>query len=187
MFDMFKEKPSTRINRYLLIAGIVIFIPCYTFILQLFKEMGIDTTEFNTVWLSFDPGAFRNFFQKLDQGGHLSSFSWSFQMNIISMTGFMLLFFALTLMLARRVPVESRLYKTAFVFPLLPIIIGVADILPSLLLIAASGDLLHLAEWKIFTISGGYVFRVLLLYLLIIWMLIAGFGLLYKKWQATKS
>jgi len=187
MLEILKTKPSARINRYLLIVGLLIFIPCYSFIIQLFKGMGIDTTEFNTVWLSFDLTTFTNFFQKLKQGGHLPSFIRSFQLNILSMTGFTFTFFSLALMLSRRLSPESRLYKSALIFSVLPIIISLADIFPSLLLLSASGDLFNIAGWIVFTISAAYLFRVLVLYSLILWMLIVGLKLLYQKWLGQKT
>jgi len=183
MLEILKTKPSKLINRYLLIVGLLIFIPCYSFILQLFKEMGIDTTEFNTVWLSFDLRSFTNFFQKLNQGGHLSKFIWTFQLNILSMTGFMFVFFSLALMLSRRIAPESKLYNSAFIFPLLPIIISLADIFPTMLLLSASGDLFNIAGWIVSAISTAYVFRVLVLYLLILWMMVAGINMVAQKWR----
>ena len=159
MLDSFKSNPSVKINRYLLLVGLFIFIPCYAYLVNLFGEMGIDTNEFNTVWLSFDQTTFSDLFQKLDQAGHLQTFLWSYKVNILSMTGFMLTFFALALMVARRVPEDSRLYKTAFLFPILPIIVGVADIIPSLLLLSASGDMLNIAGWKVTSISRGVLLQ----------------------------
>ena len=183
MLDIFKSKPSILINRYLLLVGLLIFIPCYSYLLNLFGEIGIDINEFNTVWLSFDPNTFTDFFQKLDRNGHLQTFIWTYQLNILSMTGFMLTFFALALVVARRVPEDTRLYKTAFLFPILPIIVTAADIFPSLLVLSAAGDMFNIEGWKVMAISGCYYFRVLVLYVFILWMLIVGINLAVQKWR----
>lgn len=187
MLDTFKSKPSVVINRYLLLVGLLIFVPCYSYLLNLFGKMGIETSEFNTIWLSFNQTTFTDFFQKLDQGGHLQAFIWSYKLNILSITGFTLTFFALALMVARRVSEKSRLYKSAFLFPILPIIVGVADILPSLVLLSASGDMFHIAGWKVMTISSLYYFRVLVLYAFIIWMAVVGITKLYSKVRGTTT
>ena len=187
MLDTLKSKPSVLINRLLLLAGLLIFVPCYTYLLNLFTEMGIDTNEFNTVWLSFDQTTFIDFFQKIDQGGHLQTFIWTYQLNILSITGFILAFFALAIMVARRVPEDSCLYKSAFLFPILPIIVGVADILPSLMLLSTSDDLLNIAGWIVLAISGFYYFRVLVLYALLIWMAGVGIIRVYRKFRKNNE
>ena len=160
MLDTFKSKPSVKINRYLLLVGLFIFIPCYTYLVSLMGKMGIDTNEFNTVWLSFDQTTFTDLFQKLDQGGHLQTFVWIYQLNILSMIGFILTFFA---------------------------IVGVGDIIPSLVLLSASGDMFGIAGWKVMAISGFYYFRVLILYALITWMAVVGITNLYTKFHESRT
>ena len=186
MLEKLKNKPSIKINRIILIAGLLVFIPCYTTIVQVFGDMGIVPKEFNAVWLSFDVETFTNFFKRLDQAGQLQTFFWSYQINIISMTGFMLTFFALALMGSRSIPAESRLFKTAYYFPVLAIIISLADIIPSLLVLSASGDPMQIAAWITWTISACYYFRVILLYALLIWMLTVGIAAVYRKYHTPK-
>ncbi len=45
MREILKTKAPALTNRYLLNVGLLIFIPCYSYIFQLFYGMGIDTTE----------------------------------------------------------------------------------------------------------------------------------------------
>jgi len=103
------------------------------------------------------------------------------------MAGFMLTFFALTLMLARRVPETSRLSSFAYVFPIVAIVISILDIIPSLVFLMASSDIPRLSKAVIYTISGGYVTRVILLYMLLLWMIYAGVTLLVHKFRTAKT
>ncbi|MBT3252973.1 MAG: hypothetical protein HN995_11985 [Candidatus Marinimicrobia bacterium] len=187
MLDYLKNNPARKLNRNILILGLLIFVPVYTYIVQLFGKMGIDTAEFNGVWLSFDASAFKIFFLKLEDLGQLQGFIWTFNLNLISMTGFMLTFFSLSLMLARQLPEGTRLAKYAFIFPIVAIAIAVLDIIPTLVFLLASSGIPDLSTLVIYTISGGYVTRVILLYILLLWMIIAGISLLVTKIRGAKT
>ncbi|NQT62163.1 MAG: hypothetical protein HQ556_04320 [Candidatus Marinimicrobia bacterium] len=187
MLTYLKNNPPKKLNRNILILGLLIFIPVYTYIVQLFGKMGIDTAEFNGVWLSFDASAFRVFFLKLEDLGQLQGFIWTFNLNLISMTGFMLAFFALSLMLARRLPEGTRLAKSAFIFPIVAISIAVLDIIPTLVFLLASSSIPDLSNMVVYTISGGYIIRVILLYILLLWMIIAGISLFVSKVRGAKT
>lgn len=171
----------------MLIAGIIIFAAVYTYILSLFNKMGIATAEFNQVWLSFDVATFETFLQKLQAEGHLRTFVWSFSLNVISMVGFLFTFFALTLMLARRIPEKSKLARIAYAFPVISILIGVLDIIPSLLFTMAASKLPEISPTLVNIISGGYVSRVILLYALMLWMIIAGINLFIAKVKDART
>ena len=187
MIEYFKHNPGKKLNRNILILGLLIFVPIYTYIVQLFGKMGIETTEFNTVWLSFDASAFEAFFKKLEDMGQLQTFIWTFNLNLISMTGFMLTFFSLSLMLARRIPEGSRLAKSAFIFPIVAIAIALLDIIPTLVFLISSSSIPTLSNVVIYTISGGYVTRVIILYMLLIWMIVSGIALLVSKIRDAKT
>lgn len=187
MIEYFKHNPGKKLNRNILILGLLIFVPIYTYIVQLFGKMGIETTEFNTVWLSFDASAFEAFFKKLEDMGQLQTFIWTFNLNLISMTGFMLTFFSLSLMLARQIPEGSRLAKSAFIFPIVAIAIALLDIIPTLVFLISSASIPTLSNVVVYTISGGYVTRVILLYMLLIWMIVSGIALLVSKIRDAKT
>ena len=187
MIEYFKHNPGKKLNRNILILGLLIFVPIYTYIIQLFGKMGIETTEFNTVWLSFDASVFEVFFKKLEDMGQLQGFIWTFNLNLISMTGFMLTFFSLSLMLARQLPEASRLAKSAFVFPMVAVAIALLDIIPTLVFLISSSSIPTLSTLVIYTISGGYVTRVILLYTLLIWMILSGITLLVSKVRDAKT
>lgn len=181
MNEIFKHTPEKKLNRNILILGLLIFVPIYSYILQLFGKMGIETAEFSRVWLSFDSSAFQVFFKQLQDMGQLQTFIWAFNLNLISMTGFMLTFFSFSLMLARQIPEGSRLAKSAFVFPLVAIAIALLDIIPTLVFLVSASSIPDLSLNVIYTISGGYVIRVIFLYILLIWMVVAGITLLVSK------
>ena len=187
MLAYLKNNPAKKLNRNILILGLLIFIPVYTYIFQLFGKMGIDTTEFNEVWLSFDASTFKVFFLKLEDLGQMEVFLWTFNLNLISMVGFMLTFFSLSLMLARQLPEGSRLAKSSFIFPLVAIALAVLDIIPTLVFLMASSSIPTLSNMVIFTISGGYITRVILLYTLLLWMIVAGISLLVSKIRSAKT
>lgn len=187
MLTYLKDNPAKKLNRNILILGLLIFIPMYSYIVQLFGKMGIETSEFNRVWLSFDASAFEAFFTEVEEIGQLQTFIWTFNLNLISMTGFMLTFFSISLMLARQLPDTSRLAKSAFIFPIVAIAIAVLDIIPTLVFLMASSNIPTLSNMVIYTISGGYVTRVILIYILLLWMIVAGISLLISKVRAAKT
>ncbi|MCF7823659.1 MAG: hypothetical protein K9N35_05755 [Candidatus Marinimicrobia bacterium] len=175
------EKPSKGWTRILLIVGVLIFIPVYTYIFRIFTNLGIDTNEFNDVWLSFDMGKFESFFEKLINQGSFDSFIASFKLNLLSMTGFMLTFFSLALMIARKISINSRMSRGAYVFPVIAVGIALLDIIPSFILVAVANETPTIPGWVVLCISGGLVIRGILLYALLLWMLIIGIYLLITR------
>jgi len=187
MSNFLRENPSKSMTRTMLIAGLVVFISVYTYILGLFGKMGIATDEFNQVWLSFDVPTFEAFFQKVLDAGDLQTFVWSFSLNVISMIGFLFTFFALSLMLARKLPETSKLSKISYAFPVISILISVLDIIPSLVFTMAASKLPGISTNVVNIISGGYVSRVVLLYALMLWMIVAGISLFIAKVKSARS
>ena len=187
MFDFLKHNPAKKLNRNILILGLLIFIPVYTYIFQLFGKMGIEASEVNLVWLSFDTRTFEAFFMQVQRLGQLETFIWTFSLNIISMTGFMFTFFALTLILARQLPESSRLSKSAYVFPIISVAIAVLDIIPTIVFLMATSDLPELSNAVVYTISGGYVARVILLYIVLLWILLTTAILFLGKLRNRKT
>jgi len=137
----------------------MIFIPVYTYILRLFTSLGIDTATFNSVWHSFDPTTFEDFFGKLIDQGSFGEFISSYKLNVLSMTGFMLLFFSISLMIARKIPNHSRMSRGAYAFPAIAIIIALLDIIPSILVVLVANNSPIIPGWVVLCISGGLVAR----------------------------
>ena len=181
MFRLFNDTPSKWLTRIFLLVGMPTFIAVYSYMMRLFSNMGIEADEFNTVWLSFDVIQFQSFIQKLSDLGQLEIFLSTFKFNIVSITGFMLAFFSIGLMLARQIPSSSRLFKTAFLFPLFAAGVAVIDIGSSLLVLACGTNLPQVSTWMVYTISASYIGRVLLLYALLIWFVVAGINILLRK------
>lgn len=187
MKELLKHTPDRKLTRSILVLGLMIFIPVYSYIVRLFGQMGIETSVFNEVWISFDAKAFETFFRNISDRGQLETFVWTFNLNLISMTGFMLLFFALSLMVARQIPETSRLAKTAFSFPWIALGIGVLDIIPTIVFLFAASSIPNLSNGVVNIISGGYMIRVILLYGLLLWMIISGVVIFKSRIKKAKA
>jgi len=187
MIEYLNNNLSKKLTREILILGLMIFIPVYAYIYRMFSTMGIDTSDFNLVWLSFDGPSFEAFFLKVELLGQLETFIWTFNLNILSMTGFMLTFFSLTLMLARQQSETSRLYRFAYIFPFIAVAVALLDIIPSLVFLMATSEIPQLSQTVIYTISGCYVVRVILLYLVLLWMIYAAVTILQRKFRDAKA
>lgn len=179
--------PSMQMTRWLLAMGLILFILVYSYMLSFFSEAGITTDEFNTVWLSFDVNQFKTFIEMLDQQGNLPSFLATFKWNILSISAFMVAFYSLALIIARNLSKDSRLSKIAPIFPLFAVGIALIDILSSLLIISAGSELGQLSVLMANTISGAYVARVIPLYILLIWFIVAGFTIIREKYRNSRQ
>lgn len=181
MFRFLVTIPSKRVTQVLLIIGLVIFLTVYTTMLGMFSDMGIESQEFNAIWLSFDVAQFQHFFEGLAENGYLGGFLRTHQLNIVSIAGFMLAFFSMGVLLARKIPESSRLYRTAFLFPVLAIAVAVIDIISSLVVLGNGLDLVQMVGWQVKFLSAAYIGRVLLLYAVIIWIIVAAIIILLRK------
>lgn len=187
MFRFLNDTPSKLLTRIFLATGMVTFIAVYTYMMGLFFDMGIETDEFNSIWLSFDMGIFQTFFQSLGEEGHMEMFLLTHKLNIISITGFMLAFLAIGLMLGRQIPSSSRLYKTAFLFPTFSIGVAIIDICSSITILVIGMDLVEISSSSAYFISAAYLGRVLLLYAVIIWFMVAGVNILLRRRSQRKT
>lgn len=178
---MLKQTPSKKLTRVLLILGFAVFIPVYTYMLTYFKKLGIDSTEYNNMLLSFDVDIFQAFIKELVSAGNLDGFLWVFQLNIVSITGFMTAFFALGLIIDRAIPAESKMNRFTFISSPLTILVAVLDILASLVFLFAGQDLVNFTQSQVNIVSLFYYARVLVLYIVILWFIIAGINLLMKR------
>ena len=79
------------------------FIGVYSYMMKLYSEIGLSMENFNTVWLSFDSEKFYAFFQQVINNGNLDKFLYVFKLNIISISAFMVAFYGLSLIIARRI------------------------------------------------------------------------------------
>jgi len=187
MSAFLRESPSSTMTRVMLFAGLTVFIVMYSYILNQFKSIGVEPETFSKVWLSFDVATFHNFLSGLQDQGHLRKFVWCFSLNVVSMTGFLFTFFALNLLLARQLPESSKLARVAYGFPVISILIAVMDIIPSLLFTMEATHLPAIRPHVVNLISGGYMGRVILLYVLIIWMIVAGIAVFRNKLRVART
>ena len=182
MIEFFKRYPSKLLTRIYLVVGLIIFIVIYSYLLKLFQEFYFSTPEYNAVWLSFDAEQFRGLIQPLIQFDQIALFKNVFVLNIFSVSALTLALFALSLMIARSFEASSKMYKIAYAFPVFPILIALLDIIPSIFIIVISvSTLAEFPGWLAYVVSGGYVIRVILLYLLIIWFILILIWLTIKK------
>ena len=187
MIEFIKQSPSKLLTRINLAVGFIVFIVIYSYILKLFQEFYFSTQEYNTVWLSFDAKQFRGLIQALIQFDQIALFKNVFVLNIFSVSALTLALFALSLMIARSFETASKMYKISFVSPIFPILIALLDIIPSIFIITVSNTTLsEFPGWLAYIISGGYVIRVILLYLLFIWFLFALIRFLIRKLKNKK-
>jgi len=187
MIEFFKRYPSRFYTRICLLVGLMVFIGIYSYMLKLFQGFGFSMEEYNEVWLSFDAMKFREFIQPLVQAGQGTAFLHIFKLNILSISAFMLAFYSLSLLIARKIESTSRLYKIAYFFPVFPILIALFDIIPSILIITSTAALTTFPDWLAYVISGGYVIRVLLLYLLSVWFILMLIWFTFLKLRKTRT
>jgi hypothetical protein len=182
MIEYFKQSPSKLLTRIYLAVGFIVFIVIYSYLLKIFQEFYFSTQEYSEVWLSFDAGQFRGLIQPLIQSDQIALFKNVFVLNIFSVSALTLALFALSLMIARSFEASSKMYKIAYAFPVFPILIALLDIIPSIFIIVISvSTLAEFPDWLAYVVSGGYVIRVILLYILIIWFLFALIRFIIRK------
>jgi len=182
MIEFFKRYPSKNYTRLCLVIGLIVFIGIYSYMLKLFQVFGFSQEEFNAVFMSFDVVQFRGLIQTVIQSDQMSVFKNVFIINIFSISAFMIAFYSLSVMIARSIEATSKLYKFAYIFPTFPILIAFFDIMPSICIIATSiFTLTMFPVWLAYVVSGGYVIRVILLYLLVIWFLFALIRFIIRK------
>ena len=187
MRKILMEKPKKRTTWVLMILGLLLFAICYSNMLGIFAEIGISTDEFNAVWLSFDETIFREYFMSITQEGTMDDFLRTFQINIVSIAGFMIGVFFLSVLAARSIRRESKLYSTAFIFPWLTVLIALQDIGASALILSVGSKLESFSAWMAVITSGAYVGRVLLLYTLFIWLIVVGSLSVLRKYRTSPS
>ena len=186
MINFLIRYPSKLTSRILLITGLIIFIPIYSYMLKLFSDMEINSQSFQNILISFDGNRFRDFCTQLDQQAHLQTFIYSYKLNILSVTGFMLAFCSVLLIIARNITTSSRLYKLAFVFPIIVLLITILDISSSAALLFASADLQNISDGNVFFFDASYIVRTILLYIIFIWIIGAIFYFIIRKIRKKK-
>lgn len=186
MIDYLEHHPSKKLNRILLILGTIVFVPVYYVNYQATLKI-FDLKVFTRFMTSFDTGYFREIVHAIGQRGQLDDLFTVYLRNIVSTIGFGLLFFAITLMIARSIDKDSKLYKISFLFPVIVIIIVLFDILPSIvfLLLAKNPD--AVSNVTTFFINGSYIFRMILIYIVFLWMISMGIVLTIKYMKRKKS
>jgi len=181
MIRIFETRPAKVTTRILALVGVAIFAILYTSMLRMFGSAGLEIQKFNQVWTSFDLDVFKQYMIDITEGDHTDTFLTIFKVNVFSMSSFALGLFMLGLLTARRISEASKLRATAFYIPWLAVLVGLLDIVPSLVLLSAASDLVNIADWKIHMIFWGYIIRVIFLYIVLIWMGIVWGNNLVKK------
>ena len=187
MIEYFKQSPSKLLTRIYLVVGFIVFIVIYSYMMILFQEFYFSTEQYNTVWLSFDAVKFRGLIQPLFNNGQIELFKNVFMLNIFSVSALTFALFALSLMIARNFEASSKMNKIAYLLTVFPILIALLDIIPSIIILAVSNSTLsEFPSWLAIIVSGGYVIRVILLYLLFIWLLFALIRFVVRKLKKHK-
>lgn len=172
--------PPKIMNRILLIIGIIIFTPvyCYNYYL-ISKIMNLDTL--NKLLTSFNSSVFKDIILRISEQGDLETLFYIYLLNIISTVGFMLFSFSITLIVARTIKQSSRFYKISFIFPILVLIVALLDFIASILFLMISSTPNIISDFTTNTIDLCYVIRIIILYIVILWLLFIGIYLLISK------
>jgi len=179
MFNYLENNPSKKLNRIFLIIGIIIFIPIYYLnyltILKIF-ELNILTK----LLTSFDTSYFKETIHSISQKGQLNNLFTVYLLNIVSTIGFALIFFSITLIIARSINKASKIFKISFIHPLIVIIIALFDILPSILFLILIKNPNIISDFTTYFINGSYIFRMILIYIEFLWIILMGIFLIIK-------
>lgn len=187
MIEYFTKHPDKRNTRLLLTLGLITFFIVYFLVLRLIVAMGFETAEFNRVWISFDQQTFKVFIQGLLDAGHRQSFLSSFRLSIISSSGLVLALLATAVIIVRRQQPGSRLHTIGWVVVPAVILFGLLDIIPSLLMLATSQSLPLLPNWLAMVMSGAYLIRVMIMYLIIFWFIFNGIRYLVLRFRRSTA
>jgi hypothetical protein len=173
MIKFLVNHPSKLLTLILLAAGLVIFVPVYYFMLQIFSVLKIDSKTFVGLMTSFDAGRFGEFFKTLSGQGGLALFSSVYLLNMVSTAGYFLALCSVTLIIARAFRPESRLYRLSFIFPFPVLIIAILDLISSVLFLSVTSGTPVIYGWVAVVICASYVIRCILLYCVILWIVFA--------------
>lgn len=179
MLKYLENKPSKRMNRLFLIIGIIIFIPVY-YLNYLTSTKIFEPDVLTKLLTSFDTDYFKEVFFSVSQRGQLNDLFTVYLLNIVSVIGFALIFFALTIIIARSITKDSKLSKISFIFPVIVMIIALLDILPSITFLILTKKPDVIADFTTYFINGSYVLRMVLIYIVFLWILFAGLFFLIK-------
>ena len=185
MLKYLENNPSKKLNRIFLIVGIIIFIPIYYLnyltILKIF-ELNILTK----LLTSFDTIFFKEIIHSIIQRGQLDDLFIVYLLNIVSTIGFALIFFSITLIIARSINTDSKIYKISFLHPLIIIVIALFDILPSIIFLILIKKPDIISDVTTYFINGSYIFRMILIYIEFLWIVLMGIFLIIKYIKRKK-
>jgi len=75
---------------------------------------------------------------------------------------------------------DSKLYKISFIFPVIVMTIALLDILPSITFLILTKKPDVIADFTTYFINGSYVLRMVLIYIVFLWIIFAGLFFLIK-------
>lgn len=186
MIKYFENHPSKKINCLLLIIGLIIFIPIYCVnYAATFKIF--EPEVFTKLFTSFDTNYFKAILQSVDQKGQLNLLFKVYLLNIVSMTGFALSFFSLTIIIARSGRNDSKIYKLSFLFPVIVIIIALLDILSSIVILILIKNINFISDYTTYFINGAYISRIILCYVIFLWIIIMGILFIVKGFRKNNK
>ncbi|MGC9363435.1 MAG: hypothetical protein ACP5FZ_02565 [Fidelibacterota bacterium] len=185
MLKYLENKPSKKMNRLFLIIGIIIFIPVY-YLNYLTLSKILESDVLTKLLTSFDTDYFKEVISSIGQRGQLNDFFTVYLLNIVSVIGVALILFSLTLIIARSITKDSKLYKISFIFPVIVMIIALLDILPSItfLIVIKKPDLI--SDFTTCFIDGSYILRSIFIYLEFLWIIVMGVFLIVKNSKKKK-
>jgi len=182
MIKLLTRFPSRKTNRLFLIAGLIVFIPAYGYNYILISKI-LTMNTLVKLLTCFKHDVFKEIILTINREGNINAFFKVYVLNIISIIGFMFYAFALTLSIARRIRQNSQMHKIGFIFPVLIWVVGLLDILSSLLLLYTAKNPNRISVWMVYTIDACYVSRLILLYAIIVWFILASVFLIMSRKQ----
>jgi|GEM_PF-3981281 len=173
MIEILRKHPSKSANRIMLILGFAVFIPVYVYNIGLLKTMPFDMNEYASVISSFSAQSLRDLLQSVIQHGQLPTLRFVYILNIISTTALAVGLFALYTLIARKYKPGTRLSTISYWCPFAVLAIAFLDYLFSIVFLTTMGNSERIRDWHSFIICSTYVIRIVLLYFIFLWGIVA--------------
>lgn len=178
--------PTKMVNRIFQIAGLAVFIPSYVYNYRLITR--IMSVEVLTKLLSsFDVGYFRNIIASIHLKGNIDILFSTYVLNSISITGFMFFMFSLTLSIARTINKNGFIRNFSFACPGFVVVIGFFDIFSSFIFLYIAKNITKITAWMVYLVDLCYIVRMVMLYIVMLWIVFVSLYLLVQKVGGGKS
>lgn len=188
MINYLEKYPSKGMTRLLLVIGLLIFIPVYYWLYQQVLTLNVNSNNlYLKALISFNMNDYKDLFSVLQQNNLLSTFRNIYLINLISITGFLVAFMSITIIIARSIKPASRLYKIGYIFVFIVFIQVIMDILFGLTFILMSYYPSIISNILVFINASNYYIRVFLLYCIILWIIYSAINSIITKFLKKKS